>query len=167
MKKAQRLAIASILLLVTAGCDQATKRIAQAELAASPPVSYLNGFLTLFYTLNPGGILSLGSQLPAGIRFAIFVVFTAAILAAIVVFLIGDRQISLLQLVALSLIAGGGVGNLIDRIFHSGAVIDFLRLKIGIVQTGIFNLADVAIFGGVFLFLITSLRAKHDPLMPS
>jgi signal peptidase II len=162
MRKSKRLALATCLVLASVGCDQATKGIAREELAASAPVSYLNGAVTLFYTVNPGAILSLGAQLAPEVRFWIFVVFVAAILAAVVAFLIGAREISLSQLAGLALITGGGVSNLIDRILHGGGVIDFIRLKAGVLQTGIFNLADVAIFTGVFLFLLASLFSKQD-----
>jgi signal peptidase II len=57
--------------------------------------------------------------------------------------------------VAASLILGGGIGNVIDRVAR-GNVIDFLNFGIGNVRTGIFNIADVAIMAGVFLLAIHS-----------
>jgi signal peptidase II len=55
--------------------------------------------------------------------------------------------------IGLCLLTGGGLGNLIDRISNNGAVTDFLRLGIGPLRTGIFNLADVAIVSGVLMLL--------------
>jgi len=49
----------------------------------------------------------------------------------------------------LTLILCGGIGNLIDRIFYQGMVIDMINFGIGNLRTGILNLADLAItFGG-------------------
>lgn len=51
---------------------------------------------------------------------------------------------------------GGGVGNLIDRIFNEGRVIDFMNIGVGSLCTGVFNVADIAIsFGVVWRFTIS------------
>jgi signal peptidase II len=49
-------------------------------------------------------------------------------------------------------VTGGGLSNLLDRILHHGGVTDFVILGSGGLRTGIFNLADVAIFLGSVLF---------------
>jgi len=48
----------------------------------------------------------------------------------------------------------GGIGNLIDRLFHNGLVIDFLNVGIGPIRTGIFNVADMAIMAGFGILLL-------------
>jgi signal peptidase II len=58
-------------------------------------------------------------------------------------------------------VAAGGIGNLLDRLFNNGAVIDFIRLGIGPLRTGIFNMADVAIVTGVVTFLLFSTQGKQ------
>jgi signal peptidase II len=57
------------------------------------------------------------------------------------------------MLIGLCFIIGGGVGNLFDRILY-GSVTDFLYVKFGIFQTGIFNMADVSIMAGLFIILL-------------
>jgi signal peptidase II len=54
-------------------------------------------------------------------------------------------------MLAFSLVLGGGLSNLLDRITYGGYVVDFIKLGIGPLQTGIFNAADVAITIGVLL----------------
>jgi lipoprotein signal peptidase len=54
---------------------------------------------------------------------------------------------------AVSLFVAGGIGNLMDRIFHGGSVADFLNVGVGPLRTGIFNIADVAIMGGVLVLI--------------
>lgn len=61
-----------------------------------------------------------------------------------------------LCIIGLSHIIGGGIGNLIDRIFNSGAVIDFMNIGINDLRTGIFNIADVAITAGIVMLIFAS-----------
>ena len=70
-----------------------------------------------------------------------------------------------MHVIALSFMIGGGAGNLIDRIFNHGAVIDFLNLGVGTLRTGVFNAADMEIVAGITLLLLQSLLPKnHLPL---
>jgi len=60
------------------------------------------------------------------------------------------------QTIAMSLVLGGGFGNLIDRIYNHGLVIDFMNAEIGSLRTGVFNVADIAItFGAIWLFILS------------
>jgi signal peptidase II len=132
--------------------------MARESLAASPPVSVLNEFVRFEYTENPGAFLGLGSGLPGEGRFLLLVIFASASLLLTLALILRVRNSGLGPLIGVSLLAGGGVGNLIDRIFNNGAVVDFVRLRIGCVRTGVFNLADVAIMVGVAMLLVSSAR---------
>jgi signal peptidase II len=66
--------------------------------------------------------------------------------------------------VGFSLIAGGGAGNLIDRLLRGGRVGDFIMVGIGSVRTGIFNLADLAVLAGCAVLLFSPGKEKlHTP----
>jgi signal peptidase II len=65
------------------------------------------------------------------------------------------------------LIIGGGFGNLLDRFLNDGAVIDFMNLGLGWLRTGIFNVADMAITGGVIFLLVFGLRSRPKTQEPS
>jgi signal peptidase II len=65
------------------------------------------------------------------------------------------------SLIACSLICGGGIGNLIDRVARSGYVVDFLNCGIGRLRTGIFNAADFAITLGVVMLVIASFTRRR------
>ena len=56
---------------------------------------------------------------------------------------------------------GGGLGNLYDRIVH-GSVTDFLHIKFGSLQTGIFNAADVSIMVGFGLILLDAFLKRKE-----
>jgi len=150
-----------LILIACTGCDQMTKNIAKESLASSAPISILNDSIRVEYTENPGAILGLGADLPSEIRLPFFIIFVGVVLTLTLVFAVKTYSLSLMQLVGLSLIAAGGIGNLLDRLFNHGAVIDFVRLGLGLFRTGIFNLADVAILIGVSTLLFSAKgRAK-------
>lgn len=161
MRRMWRLGLVILVLVSCVGCDQATKNIARGSLASSS-VSLLNDSVRFEYTENPGAFLGLGSKLPREARFLLLVIFTSASLLLTLAFTVSARNLDVEQWVGLSLLAGGGVGNLIDRIFNDGAVIDFVRLGVGSLRTGVFNLADVAIVVGVVLLLLGSARGRRE-----
>ena len=156
MKRMWRLSLAILILLSCAGCDQATKNIARESLASSPPISLLNDFVRFEYVENSGALLGLGSNLPGEGRFLLLVIFAGVSLLLTLGYIARADQLDFKLLIGLSLFTGGGVGNLIDRIFNDGAVTDFVRLGIGVLRTGIFNLADVAIVAGAVTILLWS-----------
>ena len=138
-----------------------TKNIAKESLAFSSPISLLNDSIRIEYTENTGAILGLGANWPSQVRFLFLVVFVSLVLAITLIVAVNTHSFSLIQLVGLSSIAAGGIGNLLDRLFNNGAVIDFMRLGIGPLRTGIFNIADVAIVAGVVAFLLFSTPGKQ------
>lgn len=71
------------------------------------------------------------------------------------------RDLRLAQVIGLLLVASGGLGNLLDRLFNQGAAIDFLNLGIGPLRTGIFNVADVLIIAGASTVMLFSLRDQR------
>ena len=160
MKRIHRLGLVVLILIACTSCDQMTKTIAKESLASSPPISLLNDSIRIEYTENLGAILGLGANLPGQVRFLVFVVFVSLILAVTLAFAVNTHSFSLNQSIGLSLVAAGGIGNLLDRLFNNGAVIDFIRLGIGPLRTGIFNLADLATVTGVVTFLLFSAKEK-------
>lgn len=64
--------------------------------------------------------------------------------------------------VAIAFIIGGGAGNLIDRFRFGGRVTDFIYLAAGPIHTGVFNIADMAITGGVIWFALSWLFRKKQ-----
>jgi signal peptidase II len=145
------------MLLSTAGCDQLTKRVAKAEMASSEPIFLFKDVIRLEYAKNPGAFLSIGEDLPSSILLLLSSLLTGAMLLLLVALILRDRGVKPAVLIGLSLIAGGSMGNLIDRIMNGGVVIDFVSLGIGPIRSGIFNLADTAILtGGIVLLLLMS-----------
>lgn len=144
----QRRIILAIIIVLTIVLDQGTKLLARRSLMNTFPRRYA-GVLTLLYTENPGAFLSLGSTLPANVRHLVFDgLVSIGLLAAGFVLFTGRMQ-SGRDDAAIALIIGGGTGNLIDRFRFGGRVTDFIYLTAGPLHTGVFNIADMAITGGV------------------
>lgn len=159
-----RLALALSLLLLTVACDQGTKRWARATLRPGTTIDLGGGHVQLTLAENRGAFLSLGERLPAGIRFVLFTALVAFGLFAGLAALFSARPRSTYDLTALSLLIGGGIGNLLDRAFRGGAVTDFVVLRAGSLRTGVFNLADVCVTAAVVLMLARGWRAGRAKL---
>ena len=158
--KSARLLLAIVVLTSCIGCDQAAKRFATAQLRGAPPQSYLSGLVRLQFAQNPGGFLSVGEELSHQMRFALFTLGNLAFLAAIAGFLARRWNMRLTLFVGTLLLLAGGAGNLIDRLLHQGRVVDFLILGAWPIQTGIINLADVALTAGAITCALIYCRAS-------
>jgi signal peptidase II len=144
------------LLLGVAGLvlvgDLVSKWLAVRELGDREPVELLGGLLTLRLVRNAGAAFGFAQGLT--------IAFTVVAAAVVVVILRLSRRLrSLPWAVALGLVLGGAVGNLVDRVFRApapgrGHVVDFLELP----HWPVFNLADSAIVCAGVLMVLLSLR---------
>lgn len=167
--KRARFLLAVLIVMTGVGCDQATKRLAVQQLRGTPPLSFMQDIIRLQYAENQGAFLGLGNSLSPELRFWLLTVATAVLLLGLAIFLIVQWQLPRLSFIALSCVLAGGLGNMIDRLVHDGRVIDFLNLGLGSLRTGIFNIADIAITGGVILLWAASFRAtprSDEPTRP-
>jgi signal peptidase II len=133
--------------LVLADCS--TKRLVVEQLTADPgPHPILGEWLRVTLAYNPGAALnlSLGS--------ASRVVFSIAALVAVTLLLLLYRQTepgSRLRAAAIALVAGGALGNLLDRLRSPRGVVDFIDLGVGDSRFWTFNVADVGVMLGAIL----------------
>ncbi len=146
-----------ILLLLAAiivGVDQYTKLVAFKNLAtASVEVT---SFFNLALAFNTGAAFSFLGD--AGGWQTIFFVAAAAVVSAVILFwIITGRYESWLSGLGLSLLLGGAIGNLIDRVVR-GYVVDFLDFHYAGWHWPTFNVADIAIFIGVAFIILDLLE---------
>jgi signal peptidase II len=154
---AARLKYLALITLVLAGLDQLTKAIAVASITPRGRIHVIPGFFDLVLWKNTGAAFGSLSGLPGG-RW-ILVGITIIALAAAVWLALSQGGGSKASLLAIGLVCGGAVGNLIDRL-RLGVVIDFLLFYYDRWYWPAFNLADSAItVGGVGLALFI-LRGK-------
>jgi signal peptidase II len=156
-----RIFLLLVLMTVCVGCDQATKRLAAFALKDMRALSFLGNTFRLEYAENPGAFLSLGSTLPDTARFLLLTVVSGGVLLALAAFVCLRRNIRISDFTGYALILAGGLSNLLDRVV-AGFVIDFMNIGVGTVRTGIFNVADVAIMGGLALVAWGQLRPEPD-----
>lgn len=144
---------ALLVMAVVIAADQVTKAVACAWLVTGERHVFLGDVFRLELVRNPGAFLSLGADLPPALRSAIF---TWGVLALV----LGAAWVGLFRAhtgavaAGAALVAGGGLGNLWDRLTAGGLVVDFLNLGLGRLRTGVFNVADVAIVAGAALLLL-------------
>lgn len=151
-----------LLIAILIAVDQQTKAIARRTLLSDLPRHF--GIVTLLYTTNAGAFLSIGANLPADVRAAIFSGIVTIALGAAAIALFGGKIQSAADEVALSLILGGGIGNLIDRLRFSGRVTDFIYMAAGPLHTGVFNIADMAITAGILWLLVSWGAASYSSM---
>ena len=151
----RRLVLAVAIATGVVVLDQLTKRWAVSALADGPIV-LLKGWLELDLTFNPGAAFS--SLQGVGPLLAI----AAVAVAGWITVLIRRTTTRTGEVVALALILGGAVGNLVDRVTRGeglldGAVVDFIEPSF----FPTFNVADAAITVGAVLLVLVALR--HGP----
>ena len=141
--------------------DYLTKAWILSNLAYADRIAVIDGFFYIPHVRNPGAAFSLFASAPSGVRLFFFV--GIALLAIAIIFSFyrqlapGDR----LPAFALGSILGGAGGNLLDRVFRGGEVVDFLHFRL---WSGYswpdFNLADTFIVVGVSLLILELLVSE-------
>ena len=128
--------------------DQYTKYLVIKNFTLYESREFLNGFIDFIYIHNTGGAWGMLSG-----HTLVLLVFSIALMAACVVIMLKVAKTSRLVFWALSLVIFGGVGNMIDRIFRDGRVIDFLHFEFW-PDFPIFNIADCSIVLGAGLLIL-------------
>ena len=133
-----------ILILI----DQISKGLVNMYITLNDSISIIPGFFSLSYVRNIGAAFSI---LP-GSRW-LFVIISIIALNVIHSLFINNKRLKNRHIIIFSLLQGGIVGNLIDRILH-GYVIDFLDFTIFGFEFAIFNIADIFIVVSIALLII-------------
>lgn len=148
--------VASVVVLL----DQATKWaiIEWVELYDRVPI---NSFINITHQRNTGAAFSFLADASGWQRY-FFIVLASVVSAGITYWIWTERQHGKFILIAgLSLILGGALGNLVDRV-ALGYVTDFIQVWFGDWAFPSFNVADSAITVGAALLIIDSLFFSHD-----
>lgn len=147
------------LSAIVIGLDQVTKYLASTELQFHVPVAVMPSF-NWFLAHNTGAAFSFLSDAGGWQRW--FFIGLAAVVTVIIVAWLKKLDSSQGWLAAaLSLILGGAIGNVIDRIFH-GYVIDFIQWYYESYYWPSFNIADAAISVGAVILIVDGLFGKKD-----
>lgn len=135
--------------------DQLVKRIIVANLSLAQTIPVIQDIFHITYIRNTGAAFSLMD----GMQWFLVLFPVLLVVAAVAFLLIKGKSAHPLLLVSVSMIAGGGIGNLIDRIAY-GYVVDFFDFRI----FPIFNVADifVCIGCGLMILYVLFFDGKND-----
>ena len=143
--------LAIIISLIALFVDQITKLLVMSEFNLGESRDFINGIFNLVYIHNQGA--AWGSF--SGKRWFLIGI-TLTVMAICIVLIIKNFRKSKLFVWSLCLVVSGGIGNLIDRIFRDGNVIDFLQFDF-YKSFPIFNFADCCIVVGAGLLILNFL----------
>lgn len=149
----------SVLAAVLA-LDRFTKWLVTQTLDLNHSLPVLEPFLRFTHVRNTGAAFSLLADFNTPWRLVLFV--TVAFCAFVVLTVIAHREQGRgwSLLVPLAMVSGGAVGNMIDRIFQSGMVTDFIEFSYRAFHFPVFNVADSSVFLGVCWLLIHTFNQK-------
>jgi len=160
LKRHLLIAIAVVVL------DRATKWAIVQTITLDDAINIIPGLFRLTHLENTGAAFSLFADSTSPFRTMLLIAFSLGALAVVSFLLWKERTIFNAGTLALSLILGGAVGNLWDRL-TDGKVTDFLDFYIGIHHWPPFNIADSAIVVGALLLLMRMLRTNQPRQTPA
>ena len=149
--------IAGLIVL----CDRMTKWVVSQKITEHDSVDVIPGIFRLTHVQNKGAAFGLFSDSPSEWKVAMLIMFSIAALAVVSALLWKNGNAMNATAIALSLVFGGALGNLWDRVM-SGRVIDFLDFYIGSHHWPAFNIADSAIVVGALLLLSEIFLAPQE-----
>jgi len=149
------------IVAMVVGFDQLTKLWIVNTFSLYESRECISGFFNITYLTNKGAAFGFLASQSGAWRHYLFLVLGMVALVVIGVAWSRLRQAHPLYAISLPLIAGGALGNLIDRI-RFGAVVDFLDVHIQGHHWPAFNVADSAISMGVAVFFIANILEEKE-----
>ena len=148
-----------LIAVIVLGLDRLSKWIIARDIALHDSVQVIPGFFRLTHVQNSGAAFGLFADSPSQWKIAVLVLFSIVALVIVSMLLWRNSHSMSTTGLGLSLILGGALGNLWDRLIN-GRVVDFLLFYIGDHQWPAFNVADSAIVVGAGLLVIEILFSK-------
>ncbi len=142
----------SLLLIVI---DQIVKILVINKMALQQSIIVINNFFNITYVRNTGAAWSILSG-----NVLLLIMISVLALVTIYYYLIKDKDLNKIDIVSYSMLIGGIIGNLIDRIVH-GFVIDYLDFKIFNYNFPIFNIADTLIVISIIIIGISLIVGEY------
>jgi signal peptidase II len=125
-----------------------------------------NGLIMFYHVRNRAIAFSLGHNIPDVLRLPLFIVLPVVVLAFLLWYYFTSSEFRPVQRWAVAGIIGGGIGNIIDRIFRPDGVVDFISVKfygiLGMERWPTFNIADASVVVCCLLLLVTILFSPKE-----
>ncbi|MGB9235417.1 MAG: signal peptidase II [Terriglobales bacterium] len=148
-----------LIALFVLALDRGTKWTISHRLTMHDSITVIPSFFRIIHTENPGAAFGIFADSPSPWKIVLLILFSVVALLIVSALLWKTSHTMTATGVGLSLILGGALGNLWDRIV-SHRVVDFLLFYIGHYQWPAFNVADSAIVVGASLLVLEILLAK-------
>src|SRR5712671_6447558 len=145
-----------LIAMLVIALDRVTKWAIASKLTLHDSIPVIPGFFRIIRTENRGAAFGLFADSPSEWKIGLLVLFSIVALVIVSALLWRSSHTMTATAVGLSLILGGALGNLWDRLL-SGRVVDFLLVYIGPYQWPAFNVADSAIVVGAGLLVFEIL----------
>ncbi|KKO79648.1 signal peptidase II [Corynebacterium striatum] len=145
------------VVIAVAVIDQVFKQIMLSILTEGEPMNVIGGWFRFYLLFNPGAAFSMGGEGNTWLFTTIQLAFVLGVAIA------APRMRDKWQAIGLAMIAGGALGNLIDRLFREpgfwfGHVVDYISVG----RFAVFNLADASITCGVVVFVIAMFLEERE-----
>ena len=148
------------ILLTVLMADCASKRAAEARLQPAMPRPVAGDVVRFTLGYNPGA--AFGIDVGARSREILIALSSVALLILLGLYRRAQPGDTLL-VIAVAMVAGGALGNLLDRVLSPQGVVDFIDVGIGTARFWTFNVADMGISAGAILLAVALWRQAQEP----
>jgi signal peptidase II len=125
-----------------------------------------NGVLQFYHVRNKAIAFSLGQNIPDFLRLPLFTILPLLVLGFLLWYYFTSSEFRPIQRWAVAGIIGGGIGNIVDRIFRPDGVVDYISVKfygiLGMERWPTFNIADASVVVCCLLLLVTILASPKE-----
>ena len=155
--RAKPLLLTVIIILI----DQCTKMFIALKWPIGSMITdvFNNGFLQIYHVRNKVIAFSLGAGIPDSIKPVLFIILPILVLCILLWYYLKSNDFTNMQRWAVAGILGGGMGNIIDRVFRPEGVVDFISVKFyglfGFERWPTFNVADSSVVVCCLLLFVT------------
>ncbi len=159
-----------ILTLIIIALDQVSKAIIVHTIAeGTVGLRLFSDFLWICHVRNDAVAFSLGSSFPLWLKYIVFVLFPLVILIVLAISVVSKRfekETTYFQKWCIAGIIGGGIGNMIDRLFRSLRVVDWISTNnygfLGMERFPTYNIADAAVVLSVIALVLSLLIERRS-----
>ena len=162
MKLSKRSVTIIAIIIATIAIDQISKVLVRAYVEPGSQTKIISNYFTLHNVENIGAFLGMGSSLNPTLKLILLLILPIVVLGFVLIHILKNKDLDRLSLIAFSIIVGGGIANVYDRIVY-GSVTDFFYMKLtDTLHTGIFNVADLFVTTGMIMLLVVSFKKKRN-----
>ncbi|MBC2846329.1 signal peptidase II [Winogradskyella flava] len=152
----------TLLIVFNIAIDQISKMWVRANFEYGEIKNLIGDKFIMQYVENKGAFLGMGSDMNATLKLILLLILPTLVLGYVIYYIIKNKELDRLSLIAFCCIIGGGIANVFDRITR-GEVTDFFFINLGgVFKTGIFNVADLSVTTGMIILLFSGILSKKE-----